>query len=318
MPDLVVDGLLDDWKSTRVAAHQGGAPDALVELHCAWDGGALAFGLDIKDDKIVRVNGKAHEDRVTIKVRAGNRALEITRFPANTLAKAKQVVTGARLADDAVADSLQPKGFSLEAHIPANAIPEFTTSTPALHIDVTFHDSDAATGGADHDVTIASTLELAERKDLLDDFLATTHLGKADLKLDTLAELDPDRPGKERLVAGGTVIGILTDQFAFVTLPGEPKKLELLALGPRGQQIISAVVRQTGNGGARELLMLWTVWSGQLQPLAQIEVKKELGGNVLESSWKIVKGKGPKPPELVVEPQPAIGFSADTWNDTPA
>ena len=43
-------------------------------------------------------------------------------------------------------------------------------------------------------------------------------------------------------------------------------------------------MRQTGNGGSRDLLMLWTVWSGQLQPLGQIEVRKEQGPNVLEAT----------------------------------
>ena len=37
---------------------------------------------------------------------------------------------------------------------------------------------------------------------------------------------------------------------------------------------------------------------------------------MLESSWKIVKGK--KGPELWVEPTPAVGWTADTWNEQPA
>jgi hypothetical protein len=40
------------------------------------------------------------------------------------------------------------------------------------------------------------------------------------------------------------------------------------------------------------------------------------GGNVLESTWKVVKGK--KAPELVVEPKPAVGFTAESWNEEPA
>jgi hypothetical protein len=138
------------------------------------------------------------------------------------------------------------------------------------------------------------------------------HLAKSDVTLDQLAELDPDRKGKERMVAGGTVIGVLTDQFAYVSMPAKPSRIELLPLGPRGQQIIAAVVRQTGNGGSRDLLMLWTVWSGQLQPLKNIEIRKELGGNVLSSTYGVTKGK------LVVTPQPAVGFTKDTYNEVPA
>jgi hypothetical protein len=187
-----------------------------------------------------------------------------------------------------------------------------------LHI--VFHDADQATGGADHDVSIDTTIELAERKELLDDFLATVRLSRADLKLDLLAELDPDHPGKERLVAGGTVIGVLADQFGYVSLPAaspaDVQEIKLLPLGPRGSQVISAIVRQSGNGGSRQLLLLWTVWSGRLEPLAQIEVRKEAAGNVLASEWKIVKGK--RGPELWVTPKPAIGWTEQTWNEQPA
>jgi hypothetical protein len=215
-----------------------------------------------------------------------------------------------------VADSLQPHGFSVEIAIPATAIPDFSPSTPAFDLDLVFTDSDAAVGNDTTPLAIAQPIELGERKDLVDDFLATVHLRKSDIKLDTMVDVDPDRKGKERVVAGGTVIGVLTDQYAYVTLPAataaDVLKVELLPLGAKGQQVIAATVRQAGNGGSRNLLMLWTVWSGQLQPLASIEIKKQLGDNVLESTYKVAGGK------LVVEARPAVGFTADSWNEEPA
>lgn len=71
-------------------------------------------------------------------------------------------------------------------------------------LNVAFHDSDAATGGADHDLVIADTIELGDRKDLLDDFLKATHLRKAELRLDTVAAVDAQHRGKQRVVARGT------------------------------------------------------------------------------------------------------------------
>ena len=135
---------------------------------------------------------------------------------------------------------------------------------------------------------LPSRSSFSDRKDLLDDFLQTVHLAKSDIALDRLADLDPDRKGKERMVAGGTVIGILTDRFAYVTMPARLLKIELLPLGRRGQQIIAATVRQTdaASHGSRDVLMLWTVWSGQLQPLKTIEIRKALGGNVLASATR--------------------------------
>jgi hypothetical protein len=317
--ELGIDGLLDDWP-TQVVARAGAAPDAAIELRCAWDGSALGLALDIKDDRVVRVGGKAtsrsHEDRVEITVGAGARPMTIVVYPGNAVARPRITAP----AGVAVADSLQPHGFSVEARVPAAALAGFSDSTPALELAIVFHDADRATGGDDTDVELAAAVELGDRKDLLDDFLRATRLRKSELRLDMLADLDPDRRGKERLVAGGAVIGVLTDRFAFVTLPvkrpADIKHIDLLPLGPHGQSVISAVVAQTGNGGSRDLLLLWTVWSGQLQALAQIEVRKQLAGNLLEAGWKIVKGR--RGPELWVEPRPAIGWTADTWNEVPA
>jgi hypothetical protein len=309
--DLSIDGLLDDWP--RAALVKAGDPrDGLVELRCSWDGTALALSLDVKDDRLIRVrSGKAHEDHVTVSVGAGGKPAVIDAFPGNSMAKARIV----KPAGVAAADSLQPKGFSIEIKVPAKAMAGFSASTPSLDLSIVFHDSDQATGGDDTDVALPLTVELGDRKDLLDDFLRTVRLKRNEVKLDRMANLDPDRRGKERIVAGGTVIGILTDQYAFVQVPGEVKKLELLPLGA-GFDVVSAVVRQAGNGGSRDLLMLWTVWSGQLEPLGQIEIRKQLGTNTLEVGYRIAKGK--KGPELVIEPKPAVGWTAETWNEEPA
>jgi hypothetical protein len=313
--DLTIDGLLDDWTS-HVLARAGAAPDAAIELRCSWDGDALGLALELTDDRVVRVRGKGHEDRVAITIAAGGAPLVVSAHPGTPIAKPRRSVPRGV----AVADSLQPRGFSIEARIPAAALAGLSPSTPALELAIVFHDADRATGGDDSELALAATIELGDRKDLLDDFLRATRLRKAEIRLDTLADLDPDRRGKERVVAGGAVIGVLTDRFSFVTLavarPADVKRVELLALGPRGLQVISAVITQTGNGGSRDLLGLWTVWGGRLEPLAQIEIRKQLGGNLLEAGWKLVKGR--RGPELWVEPRPAVGWTAETWNELPA
>jgi len=313
--ELSVDGLFDDW-STPPRAHSGTAPDAAIELRCAWDGAALALAVNLTDDRVVRVRGKGHEDHVDISVAAGGKPVSLGVYPGTAVARPRITAPSGV----AVADSLQPHGFSVEARIPAAAIAGLTDSTPSLELAIVFHDADLATGGDDTEVPLLATIELGDRKDLLDDFLRATRLRRGDVRLDALADLDPDRRGNERVVAGGAVIGVLTDKFAYVTLavarPADVKRVELLALGPRGLQVISAVITQSGNGGTRDLLLLWTVWSGQLQPLAQIEVRKQLAGKLLEATWKIVKGR--RAPELWVEPRPAVGWTAETWNEQPA
>jgi hypothetical protein len=306
--ELSIDGMLDDWKSDQVVARAGA-----IALRCSWDGTALAIAIDLADDRVVRVRGgKGHEDHVDVSIADGGAPLKATVYPGNAIAKDKIVAP----AHVEVADSLQPKGFSIELRVAAARLPGFSPSTPSLALHVVFHDSDQATGGADTDFDLTATIELGDRKDLLDDFLKTVRLRRADVTLDQMADLDPDRRGKERLVAGGTVIGVLTDQFAYVSLPAahaaDVREVKLLPLGPHGLDVVSALVRQQGNGGSRDLLMLWTVWSGQLQPLAQIEVRKEQGANLLESTWKLAAGS------LVVTPKPAVGWTADSWNEEPA
>ncbi|MCW5806454.1 MAG: hypothetical protein KIT31_29085 [Deltaproteobacteria bacterium] len=314
--ELAIDGLLDEWTGPALA--RIGAPaDGAIDLRCSWDGTALAVAVDIKDQRVVRVrSGAAHEDKVDIVVGAGGAPVRISVLPGTAIAKAK-IAAPPRVA---VADALQPKGFAIEARIPAAAIDGLSASTPSLDLRVVFDDSDMATGGSTQRLELTTVVELGDRKDLLDDFLRAVKLRRTDVRLDALAELDPDRKGKERVVAGGTAIGVLTDQFAYVTLPAakpaDVKKVELLPLGPRDQQVIAAVVRQSGNGGSRDLLMLWVVAAGKLQPLAQLEVRKEMGANVLESAWRI--GKGARGPELLVEPRPAVGFTQATWNEEPA
>jgi hypothetical protein len=309
--DLAVDGVLDDWQGKPVA-RIGTSPEGTVELRCSWDGTALALALRFDDDRVVRVrSGKADEDRVDLTLSAGGKPVVATVKPGNAIAKAV-IVKPPR---SAVADSLQPKGFQIEARFPASTLPGFSASTPALSLSVAFHDSDQATGGDSSELIFDGSIELGDRKDLLDDFLKATKLKKSDVRLDQLVDVDPDRASKERIVAGGTVIGVLTDKFGYVTLPAAKPAdvlgVELLPLGNRGHAIVAARVKQAGNGGSRELLMLWTVWSGQLEPLASIETKKQLGTNTLEASWRIVKGR--KGPELWLEPKPAIGFTAETF-----
>lgn len=334
--ELSVDGLLDDWKGSSVLARIGAlatqskaerskmepnisaAEDTAIALKCSWDGTALAFALDISDGRVVRIkSGKGHEDRVDISLAVtGGKPIAIVVYPGNAVAKEKILAP----AHTEVADSLQPKGFSIEAKIPASRIPGFSASTPSFEMRINFHDSDQAAGGDDADLPLRVTIELGDRKDLFEEFLRTVHLKKTEIKLDAMATLDPERHGKQRIVAGGTVIGVLTDQFAYVTLPAQTasdvREVTLIPLGPGRQQIVEAIVRQSGNGGSRDLLMLWTVWSGQLQPLAQIEVRKEQGTNLLESEWVIARGA--HGPELLVTPKPALGWTAESWNEQTA
>src|SRR5262245_44997932 len=106
--DLAVDGLLDDWTG-KALARAGDAADGAVEVRCSWDGTAVAFAIDVKDDRVVRVRGNGHEDRLELAVAAGVRATRVLVSPGNPIAKSK-ITRPARVT---AADSLQRKGFSV-------------------------------------------------------------------------------------------------------------------------------------------------------------------------------------------------------------
>ena len=150
--------MLDEWHDRRVFTAVGNAADGAIEMRCIWDGRGIAFALDIKDDRVVRVKGGS-EDHVRISLRAVGTPLVVDVYPGNTMAKPKHI----KPAKASAADSLQPKGFSVELAIPAAAIPEFTPSTPNLQLRIVFSDSDAATGGDTTPVEIATAIELGDR-----------------------------------------------------------------------------------------------------------------------------------------------------------
>src|SRR5688500_7609561 len=84
LADISIDGLLDDWRDAAVLARVGAEGDGAVGVRCAWDGSALAFAIDIKDDRIVRVKGGT-EDHVTLAVSAGGKPVTVIAYPGNNL-----------------------------------------------------------------------------------------------------------------------------------------------------------------------------------------------------------------------------------------
>ena len=70
--DLSIDGMLDDWKDKHLLARAGSPADGAMDVRCVWDGKAIAFAIDVKDDRLIRVKG-GQEDHVTLALAAGGR-----------------------------------------------------------------------------------------------------------------------------------------------------------------------------------------------------------------------------------------------------
>jgi len=330
--DVSVDGMLDDWTGVTKVRAGGTAADASFDLYCVYDDTRLALAIDVRDDKVIRVKkGPATEDSVELVIAAGGAPLTLVIEPGALGAKPHRTLDGKAVPRWlAIEDTLQDKGFSIELVVPLARLPGYSSGTPSISAHVTFHDSDQATGKTTDDVGIEVSLGLAAKQDLLRDFLRAVKAKPADVRFDQQADVDRGRKGNERVVVAGAALGVLADQFSFITLPAQTAadviEVKLIDLRGDGTKLIAATVRQRGNGGSRDVLNLFGVEAGQLSPLIAIETRKELGARVLASTWKLgtVKGKagvkkGKKAtPALVVVAGPATGFDADNWAETPA
>ena len=228
----------------------------------------------------------------------------------------------------AVGDSLQTKGFSVEVLVPWSKFPGYSASAATLPAEVAFIDADTATGALAAPLRHAGGLALAGATDLVADFFKAVGGRKSDVMLDEQADLDPAHAGKERVIVvrtrGGAAVGLLTDAFAYMTLPvaaaADARAVQLVDWRGDGSAVLAATVRQVGGGGSRDVLMLIGGRGGALAPLHTVEIRKEHSGNVLASTWKVAKvGKGKKAKrELVVTAGPATGWTAETFDEEPA
>jgi hypothetical protein len=326
--DVAVDGMLDDWAGVKKVRAGGTAPDASFDVYCIYDDTRVALAFDVRDEKIIRVKkGPASEDTfdLTLSVAGASSSLALALAPGALGAKPKRTLGGKGLPKWlAVEDTLQDKGFSIELVVPLAKLPGYSSGTPAIAAKATFHDSDQATGKTTDDVGIDLALALAAKSDLLKDFLRALKAKPADVAFDQQVDVDPDRKGTERVVVAGTALGVLADQFAYVTLPAQTKadivEVKLVGLAGDGTKLVGVTVRQKGNGGSRDVLSLFGIDGGTPTALVTIEVRKELGDKLLASTWKVAgtKVKGKARNELQVVAGPATGFDADNWDELPA
>lgn len=316
-----VDGMLDDWDGVAHARANGKDKDQSFDVRCLYDGAKLAVSIDVRDDLLSR-RRKTHkellgEDRLEIELSAGGEPLVLTLFPGTEKVSPKRTLGGKKLPKwIVVEDTQQPKGWSIEVELPLTKVAGWSASAPSLDARVVLRDADQMKDVADelrHDLT----LTLGDKPKVFDRFLRETRLKKKDVVLDQIADVDRSRPGTERVVAGGKILGVIGEQYGYVELPvaaaADVLKVELVDLRGDGGRVILTQLRQFGGGGSRDLLALWGASGGQLEQLFAVEIGKEADGNRLESTWKLVKKKKDKGMELRVEAKPAVGWDEDSF-----
>jgi hypothetical protein len=326
-----IDGMLDDWDGVGKARAGSNAPDASFDLRCLSDGTRLYLSIDVRDERVTR-SGKTPEgeDRVDVYLAVGKaKNLLITAFPGKDRAAPRRLVQGkAAPRWLAIEDTLQPRGFSIELVVPLTHVPGGGPSAPEIGAAVTFHDTDVPKLAiSENTVTWNGALVLGNADSTLAAALASLKVKKSQLTLDATVDLDPSRPGPERIIAGGTGAALLTDQIGFVSFPAakaaDVGKPELVDLAGDGRKHLAVKVRQHGGGGSRDVLVIYGAKDGRLYEVQTLEVGKEAGGNKLTSTYTFESAKGWKQAKgakrvLVVKAAPAVGWDEDSYNESPA
>lgn len=320
-----VDGMLEDWRDIKHARVGGASRNASFSLRCVYDHERLYLAVDVRDQDVVR--GKAAgEDRLTLEFSAGSgpaALLEV--FPGVDGVEPKRRWKGKALRENdevAVEDTLQQQGWSMEAVVPLRQIAGLGRAAPGVGARVVYLDPDRSGQGTP--ARFEGTLLFRASVETYKAFLAAVKLAPGNIKLDVTADFDGS-PGVERVVAGGAILGVITDGFAYmslpVTAPADVRRVKAVDLRGDGTMSIVTELRQHGNGGSRDLLVVWGLAThDRFERVLAVEVRKELGGKTLRNRWSLVPRTNGRGQDLVIEvgPEDVTGWTQNNYLESPA
>lgn len=349
-----IDGLTNDWDEVsptilKVETAVGSAARTLgVKLRCNFDQNNVYLLTEVEDDVVLR-SGSAPltEDHIELHFgvpdkKAGSSHVErLYIFPTSLQGKQKRVVrwqaqkpvkvvegegpAGRKKGKPGTAfeifDTLQPRGYAVELAMPKRLIPGYQEGAP-LRLNVRVVDSDAPSGqqAAYSELSPSTTadelavLELEQGQASLDDLLGELKLGSSDIYFDKTADLG-DGPG--RILMIGKFIAFSGKSYAFQEIApqrADIKDAKLIELSAK-QQAMALRISEHGSGGGRELLRVYSMSGGRFQELFAAEVAKEQGKRRLSSQVSYERRGAAT--DIVLAPQPAVGFSAATYNELP-
>jgi hypothetical protein len=323
-----VDGMLEDWGDIKLVRVGGPSRNASFSLRCVYDHDRLYVAVDVRDQDVVRQPGKAggEEDRLTLELAAGGGSAAVLEvFPGVDGVEPRRRWKGKALREGeevAVEDTLQQQGWSMEAVVPLRQIAGLGRGAPGVSARVAYRDPDRSGQGSP--ARFEGTLVFRASAEAFKAFLAAVKLAPGNIRLDAIADFD-GTPGVERVVAGGAALGVITDSFAYMTLPvtapGDVRRVEAVDLRGDGTMSILTELRQHGNGGSRDLLVIWGLAAqDRFERVLAIEVRKELRGKQLRNRWSLVPRAGGRGQDLVIEVGPAdvTGWNANNYLEAPA
>ncbi len=326
---IVVDGLLDEWASVVGLAHAGpSAKDARVELRCLHDDTTLYLAVVAMDDMLLRRarGDRGAEDVVSLTLGTDLLALAPGDARKQLAARATWNSKPARWLN--VADSRQPNGWSIEVPLPLARLTR-PGSPVGQSLAFSFQDADQPSKpDADETVTHpGARIAFAEAGALFRDLLAAVKLAPKAITLDLAVDMDGE-PGVERVVAGGRIVGVVSDRFEYLVLPvqraEELRSVQVVDLAGDGRHVVLAHWVETWAGGARELVGAFGLRpDGSFPRIWSHEVAITARGWRLANRWSLVprkpqRGRPAAGKDLLIEADPATPFTHENWGQEPA
>ena len=322
---IAADGITEEWKGMGRTRVGGSERDASFAVRCAYDQKRLYLAVEVRDDYLYRGKkpSSKKDDHLSVALRVGGRKSDrLVVYPGNDKVGPTRRFNGRKLPKWLEAEDAQAhRGWALEVAMPLARLRGFSKSAASIDAFIEYRDSDYS-AKIESKLAFDGQLDLQGADELFQSFLASAKLSAADIRLDRTVDVD-DSPGPERVVAGGSIVGIISDQYFFMQLPvASPKdvsKVQVADLRGDGTHSIITELRQHGNGGSRDLVIVWQVAANRLQQVLSIETRKQKGGNVLSNRWSLAprgkyrKGRrSKKGRDLVIE---VVDSDAQGWDE---
>jgi hypothetical protein len=350
---IQIDGLVGDWEGvgmtwmdTKLLA--GPSPNTLrARARCNYDAQNVYLLVEVEDDIVLRsAAAPASEDHIEIafgvpgKSSGDLSAVRLSVFPAHSGkprvtrwqgTKVPKVVAGAGPTGQSVPgkgsvfeifDSLQPKGYAIELAMPKRTIPGFVEGTP-LRMGLRVIDRDVPSGGLAAQATLGDgdspehlgEVNLGGAARSLAEIATDLKASESDVFFDKQADLG-EGPGRVLMI--GKSLAFASKGYSFLEVASQRsdiRDVQLVALGGKKHAVAIRVVEQ-GNGGLREILKLYILKGTTLAVLFATEVGKEQGKQRLHT--QVTFAKRGDATDLILTPQPPVGFSPATYPDLPA
>jgi len=350
-----IDGLTSDWEGVspnvlRVEAAAGTAARTLgVKLRCNYDKQDVYLLIDVEDDVVLRSSAApASEDHIELLFgvpakKGGDLTVErLLIYPGASQQKQKRVVRWqakkppkvvegegpagrkkkAGGATFEIYDAMQSRGYAVELRMPKKLLPGYHEGAP-LRLSVRVVDSDMPSGQLAASAELSpseppealAVLELEEGQSSLGDLLGELKLPASEVFFDKTTDIGD---GMGRVVMAGKYLAFCGKNYAYQEMAPartDIKSVQLVDLGDKRHAVALRTVER-GSGGSRELLRVYALSSGRFQTLFAAEVTKEQGGRRLSTQVSFERRGAAT--AITLLPQPAVGFSEATYNETPA